>query len=142
MKIILALDDNNGMMFNKRRQSQDAAVREKIKELTKDGKLWMNDYSGRQFADMELDFYADEDFLSKAGPGEYCFVENMGILAVAGRVEEFIIFRWNRKYPGDFYPDLLPWEHGFTCSGSEEFQGRSHEKITMEVWSKEKCCIL
>ncbi len=138
MKIILTLDDDNGMMFNKRRQSQDIAVREKIREITKGEKLWLNDYSGRQFADMGLALCVDEDFLFKAGPGEYCFVENVGILAAAERVEEFIIFRWNRKYPGDFYPDLLPWEHGFLCSGSEEFQGRSHDKITMEVWRKGK----
>lgn len=140
MKIILALDDDNGMMFNRRRQSQDIAVREKIKGLTKGGKLWLNDYSGRQFGDMGIDLYVEEDFLAKAGPGEYCFVENVGMLTVAEKVEEFIIFRWNRKYPGDFYPDLLPWEHGFICSYSEEFQGRSHDKITMEVWSREKGC--
>ena len=86
---------------------------------------------------MELDLHVDEDFLSKAGSGEYCFVENVGILEAAEKVEEVIIFRWNRKYPGDFYPDMLPWEHGFVCSHSEEFQGHSHDKITMEVWRKE-----
>lgn len=137
MKIILTLDDDNGMMFHKRRQSQDAAVREKIREITEGEKLWLNDYSAGQFADMGIDISVDEDFLSKAGTGEYCFVENVGMLAAAGKVEEFIIFRWNRKYPGDFYPDLLPWEHGFLCCDSEEFPGHSHDKIRMEVWRKE-----
>lgn len=137
MKIILTLDDDNGMMFNKRRQSQDIAVREKIKEITAGEKLWLNDYSRGQFRDMELGFYVDEDFLSKADPGEYCFVENARIQAAAERVEELIIFRWNRKYPGDFYLDFLPWEHGFVCVQSKEFQGHSHDGITMEVWRKE-----
>ena len=33
MRIIIALDDNNGMLFNHRRQSSDVAVRDRIKEL-------------------------------------------------------------------------------------------------------------
>ena len=137
MKIIVTLDDDNSMMFNKRRQSQDIVVREKTAGITGGNRLWLNEYSRGQFRDMELDFWVDEDFLFKAGEGEYCFVENSGILAVAEKVEEFIIFRWNRKYPGDFYLDMLPQEHGFICCRSEEFQGHSHDKITMEVWRKE-----
>ena len=90
MKILLTLDDNNGLMFNRRRQSRDIVVREKIMELT------------------------------------------------AGGVEEMILFKWNRKYPCDFRLDFLPWDHGFTCVETEEFQGNSHDKITMEVWRREK----
>ena len=138
MKIILTLDDNNGMMFNKRRQSQDVVVRKKIAEITDGKKLWLCDYSRRQFQDMELDFHVDEEFLGKAGEGEYCFVENRGILEAAEKVEEIVIFRWNRRYPGDFHLDMLPQEHEFICISSEEFQGHSHDKITMEVWRKER----
>ena len=35
MNIIVCLDDKNGMMFNKRRQSQDKLLRSDIKELVK-----------------------------------------------------------------------------------------------------------
>lgn len=137
MKIILTLDDGNGMMFNRRRQSRDIAVREKIKEITVGAGLWMNSYSQEQFQDMETDVYVDEDFLRKAEEGEYCFVENMGICGAADRVEEMILFKWNRKYPCDLRLDFLPWNHGFTCVETEEFQGHSHDKITMEVWRRE-----
>ena len=138
MKIILVLDDDNGMMFNKRRQSQDIAVREKIAEIIEENKLWMNSYSGKQFREMEINFCVDEEFLLKAEQGDYCFVENTGILAVAEQIEEFILFKWNRRYPGDFKPDLLPQDMGFTCVEREEFQGYSHEKITREVWRREE----
>lgn len=138
MKIILALDDDNGMMFNKRRQSQDIAVREKIAEIIGENKLWMNSYSRKQFREMEMNFCVDEDFLLKAEQGDYCFVENTEILAVAEQIEEFMIFKWNRRYPGDFKLDLFPQDMGFTCVESEEFPGYSHEKITREVWRKEE----
>ena len=70
--------------------------------------------------------------------GEFCFVENTEISGAAEKIEEFVVFRWNRKYPGDAGPDMLPWESGFFCAGCEEFPGNSHEKITMEIWRKEE----
>ena len=45
MNIIICLDDNNGMMFNKRRQSQDRILRADLKEFIKDKDLYMNNYS-------------------------------------------------------------------------------------------------
>ena len=61
MKIILMLDDDNGMMFNKRRQSQDIAVREKTAGIAGGSRLWLNEYSRGQFLDMEQDLHAYED---------------------------------------------------------------------------------
>lgn len=138
MKIILTLDDDNRTMFNHRRQSRDIAVREKIAELVEGSRLWMNSYSGKLFRDTETEFDTAEDFLDRAKAGDFCFVENTEISRAAEKIEEFIIFRWNRKYPGDTGPDILPWENGFFCVESEEFPGNSHEKITMEIWRKEK----
>ena len=45
MNIIVCLDDKNGLMFNKRRQSQDKVLRANIKELIKNQNLFMNEYS-------------------------------------------------------------------------------------------------
>lgn len=98
----------------------------------------MNSYSGKLFRDMETEFCEAEDFLDRAEDGEFCFVENTEISGAVERIEEFIIFRWNRKYPGDSGPDILPWESGFFCAVEEEFPGNSHEKITMEIWRKEE----
>ena len=49
MKIIVCVDNQNGMMFNHRRQSQDRVLRKRILELTGGEKLWMNAYSQKQF---------------------------------------------------------------------------------------------
>ena len=49
MNIIVCVEDNNGMMFNKRRVSQDVAVREDIYKNLGDKKLIMNAYSFKMF---------------------------------------------------------------------------------------------
>lgn len=97
----------------------------------------MNAYSKEQFQDMEMDICVDEAFPDKAGKEDYCFVENMKLSSMAERAEEFVIFKWNRRYPADMRLDFLPWEEGFQCVVREEFPGKSHENITMEVWRKE-----
>ena len=49
MILIVAVDEDKGMMFNRRRQSKDRVLRERILSLAKGGKLWMNAYTRRQF---------------------------------------------------------------------------------------------
>ena len=72
MIIILCLDNNNGMMFNDRRQSQDRGLREYIAEMTKGEKVYMNAYTEKLYEEIN-DPVVCEDFLHKAGKGDlYC----------------------------------------------------------------------
>ena len=105
MILIVAVDDRNGMTFNHRRQSQDKRLRERILSMTKNGKLWMNAYSHKQFVDFEAteQIQEAEDFLEKAGEKDYCFVENLEIENFRDKIEKIILCKWNRKYPGDFF---------------------------------------
>ena len=50
MNIIVCLEDKNGMMFNKRRLSQDVAIREDIYKNMDGKSLIMNDYSYKMFS--------------------------------------------------------------------------------------------
>lgn len=136
MKIIVVVDDENGMMFNHRRQSQDSILRKKILDISKKSVLWMNDYSYKQFSDTTDKISVSDTFLSDAKNGEYCFVENCSILEYAPEIEEMIVFRWNRRYPGDMYLDFLPENNNMLCTKEEEFRGNSHERISMGVWVK------
>ena len=139
MIVLAAVDDNNGMMFNKRRQSQDRVLRDYILNLTRESRLWMNDYTGKQFNNnnnnnQDARIEIDNDFMEKAEPGEYCWIENISVKAFENKIEQVILFKWNRKYPGDFFFDLNLLNPVWKLSASEDFPGNSHEKITKEVY--------
>lgn len=66
--------------------------------------------------------------------GDYCWVEDKHLAPYADKLEQVVTFKWNRKYPGDFYFDL-PLEQ-WSLVSTEEFSGSSHEKITKEVYER------
>ena len=133
MNVIVCVDKNNGMMFMGKRQSQDKVLRDKIFEISNGAKLLMNTYSAKQFDNNEK-IIVDEDFLNSAGQGDFCFVENKNI--ICENVESFYIFNWNRKYPGDLFFSVDLKAEGFKKIKKEEFQGNSHDKITLEIYSR------
>lgn len=132
MKLIVVIDDDNGMMFHHRRQSQDAVLRENILAMAKDSALWINPYTRGQFAEVPNYVHISKHPMEEAREGEFCFAEDMDIRSCEEKIEELIIFRWNRRYPGDvkFELDLKNWNLKETSG----FQGKSHEKITKEVY--------
>lgn len=131
MNVIICLDDNQGMLFNKRRQSRDVKVIEDIATLT--DKLWIHSFSEKLFEGI-LDTNIDVAFLHKALENEYCFVENEKLLPYLDAIEKIIIYKWNRKYPSDFKLDLNLDE--WKLIESVDFIGNSHEKITREIYVK------
>ena len=146
MIIITAVDDNLGMMFNHRRQSKDEELRKYILKLTADKKLFMNEYTAKQFADtsaevldnknIQENIIVDEMFLETAGENDYCFVENVSFEPYLDKVDMLLLCKWNRKYPSDMKL-VFPFDKWELIS-SEELAGKSHEMITVETWSKTK----
>lgn len=133
MIVIVCVDDNKGMMFNHRRQSQDRKLREHILNMVSSSMLWMNSYSKKQFLD-DRRVVVDEAFLEKATENEYCFIEDTDVAPYTDKVEKIILFKWNRNYPADtfFSMNLSGW----TLVESEDFAGDSHNKITKEIYCK------
>ena len=135
MIVMVCVDDKNGMMFNKRRQSQDRVLRQHMLELAGDKKLWMNAYSRKQFSKEDENRIAvAENGFQNIRSGEYCFLEDEDPEQYTDQIEELILFHWNRIYPADFFCtlDLSEWKRKTT----EEFAGCSHEKITQEWYVK------
>ena len=135
MIIMLCVDDKDGMLFNRRRQSKDRVLYRHIVELAGSGRLWMSSYSQKQFADAgQAEIIVDEAYLEKAGAGDYCFVEDKDVALYEDRIEKVILFRWNRTYPADtfFTLDIS----GYTWEKTENFAGNSHEKITKEIYRR------
>ena len=132
MKVVVCIDDNGGMLFNRRRQSRDQALLEDVMKRT--DKLWIHSFSEKLFAEYKEKMIIADDFLTKAGYGETCFVENQHLESYTEKIEEFILYKWNRKYPADFCLDINL--NGWNLKEESEFAGTSHEKITREIYSK------
>ena len=130
MKIVICLDDDFGMMFGGRRQSRDKVLCEKAISLAENGKFYINSFSEKLFADFSGVTVAN-DMLEIAGENDVCFLENA---LPPENASELIVFKWNRRYPGDMH--FEPLKNGFSLVSSEDFQGNSHEKITMDIYKK------
>lgn len=133
MRLIVCLDDRDGMTFLGRRQSQDALLRQDMLAYVDGRGLWMNSYSAAQFGD-------DCNISVSEQPGEhaeggYCFVENLPASAFLP-AEELVIYRWNRHYPSDKKFPLAQALEGMQLVSTVEFAGSSHEIITRETYKK------
>lgn len=123
------------MLFNHRRLSHDRRVCEKILDYSNEKELWMNAYSRKLFTNLTdiNNIQVDEEFLDKSQ--SICFVENQDITPYLPKIDTLVLFQWNRDYPADFFftVDLSQWN----LISTEDFEGTSHEKITMEVYKKD-----
>ena len=134
MNVILCVDENMGMLFNKRRQSRDSKVLEDIFGMTES--LWIHPFSEKMFQEQKgkCKIMVDDKFMEKALSGQYCFVENQELMLYSNLIEQMVLYCWNRNYPSDFKLDLdlSEWEP----QSVTEFAGNSHEKITKTIYKK------
>ena len=134
MILIVCVDDRGGMLFAGRRQSQDRVLRDDLLREVNGAKLFMNAYSAKLFGPNDRITVA-EDCLARAGAGEYCFVENLDPVPYAEKLEQIIVYRWNRHYPADRHFEIALEAPAWTKIRTEEFAGSSHEKITKDVYT-------
>lgn len=132
MKVILCIDDKGGMLFNHRRQSRDCKLMEDVAWFVGGGVLCCNEYSAKLFAETKIEPVVSEDFLETAEAWDFCFVEDKPLASYLGKIQQLVIYKWNRTYPADFYLDLKL--NDFMRVETVEFPGNSHEKITREVY--------
>lgn len=133
MNIIVCVDKSNGMLFNNRRQSQDSELISKITELTSGTRLLMSEYSAKMFSET-ANIITDNNFLSQAQSGDFCFIEDKGI--PAENIEDIYVFNWNRDYPADKYFDFDLKSNGYKRIKKIDFAGNSHQKITLEIFRR------
>lgn len=130
MKIILCLDDNNGMLFNNRRQSRDSVVVEDILNSINGEKLNVFSFSSALFSSFR-DKINEIETVDRIGT---YFVENVDVTPFIGDIEELIVYRWNRVYPADFICGID--FSSFTIKSQVELVGNSHDKITKVVYGR------
>ena len=127
MNLYICLDDRNGLQFNKRRQSRDAAVLEDIRSQCA-GNLLIDAFSEKLIREAEIPYVLPPEM------AEDFFAEDIPPEEILEKTTKLVIYRWNRHYPADvrWEPDLPAM--GFTLEDTTEFPGTSHEKITREVY--------
>ena len=74
----------------------------------------------------------------EAAPGEYCFVEDISVAHFEKWAEQIILFKWNRKYPGDFYFDIDVQKPEWKLSHTEDFAGSSMKKLQWRYMTMRK----
>lgn len=135
MKVIICLDNNNGISFNNRRQSRDRVLIDDVMKSVNGGRLFVHPYSEILFTD-KSQLVVSGSYLQEAGPDDYCFVELQSLDAILSEINEFIVYHWNRHYPADSFFTIDLAKQGFKLDSRLEFEGSSHDKITKEVYKK------
>lgn len=130
MNVIICLDQNNGMLFNNRKQSRDRIVRKNILEYINGAKLYMDEYSFKQFSEDKADNIVVCDNFSNVEDSDFCFVEKQHINTE--QINKLIVYRWDKIYPADVSFGMNKIKLNLT--ETLEFQGYSHEKIVREIY--------
>ncbi len=132
MIAILCVDERNGMLFNNRRQSRDEILNSHIIKKINGKKMWITNFSKDLFESENI--IIDNNFMDKIGKEEYVFIENIPLENIIEKVDEIIIYNWNRYYPADVYLTcpLDSWK----LISENELIGSSHEKITERIYKR------
>ena len=134
MRLIVCLDDENGIAFNHRRQSRDRVMIEDLLLYVGLERLCITPKTAALFPATTPEMSITEAPFEDAGDQDTVFCELIDPAPYVDRFDEIVIYRWNQTYPADVY-FTVPME-GFACTETTEFPGYSHEIITREVWKK------
>ena len=131
MIAIVTIDDNNGMMFNKRRQSKDIRLIERILDIAGTNRIWVSEYSSELFDTSKDNIIVDNSY-TEAQAQDYCFVENVDINELQDNISKIYVYKWNRNYPSDVSFPVAMLDY-YKLENVSEFEGNSHDKITEEI---------
>lgn len=126
------------MMFNNRRQTKDRIVIQKIKELVADNFLHLSEYSLPLFqGDNNLIVFGTRWFnevIIKGEEKDFFFIEDSRPKDYECIIHRIILFCWNKTYPADSFFDIDL--NNFEQKEEIEFEGYSHEKISMKIYDR------
>ena len=135
MKIIICLDKNGGMSFNRRRQSRDRIVIKDILQSVAGKTLYVHPDSASLFP-KSPNIILSETFMNDAADEYYCFVENIALGVWEKHISEITVYNWNRVYPADMRFDICLEDDQWKLAAHAEFDGSSHKMITKNVYRK------
>jgi hypothetical protein len=136
LTLIICIDGRGGILFNGRRQSQDRLLRADLLREAAGHRLWMSEYSARQFS-MEApdNLSISEVPLEQMSSEDFCFAEDLPLQPLLEHADRLLLYCWNRAYPADRSLQL-PLDDLWKLLRRDEFAGSSHEKITKELYAR------
>lgn len=129
MTLIFCVDNNFGLMFNKRRQSRDSVVIEDI--INNYGKIYISQYSEKLFKEIGANYEVREDFMNCESDC-VCFIEDKYSSDLLKKADSVILYCWNRLYPSDVQLDYQIILDNFKLAENLIFKGSSHNEIKKE----------
>ena len=135
IKVAITVDDKNGLMFNKRRQSRDKNVIADLCAKTPSF-IYISPYSALLFEDFKERAVVVDDPLKDCPDGACAFVEGRMLKEHVDDIEELTVYYWNKVYPSDMKLDIDFAQCGFKLAAKYDFEGNSHEKVTKGVYRK------
>lgn len=132
MKLLVCIEDRGGMAFNGRRESRDRIV---IADMIMEAQeqLYVERFSEKLFEGKDGVIVID-NVLTDAPEDATVFLEDRGPGGFEAKIDEVVIYYWNKVYPYDVVMDLDMDQ--YMLKDSREFKGYSHEKITKETYVK------
>ena len=134
MTVIICVDDQGGILFNRRRVSSDRQVIADIMSYTGDSVLHMNEYSAKLFSGYE-NICISDDCITNAAAGDICFLECSMPEDLFQKTKKVVLYHWNRMYPSDVKFPLKQLRNRAKLLSRMEFEGHSHQRITREVYT-------
>ena len=135
MKLVVCLDENKGIRFFGKRQSQDELQRKNLFELIGNAKLFLTKYSYDLYTDFEFNFEIIDENTEIVEDAVFLY-EGEFLERFLPYVDEIIVYFWNRDYPFDeTFEEFL--NDDWKAREIFEFKGKSHEKITRKMFLKE-----
>lgn len=131
MRVIVCVDDSLGMLFAGKRQSRDSRVLDDIKNHFEP--IVILPFSEKLLSSSGVK-YTVKNSINDVCDTETVFIESIDPASLEGKIDELILYKWNRRYPSDMRLtlDLKKFKKSSIC----EFTGTSHDKITREVYKK------
>lgn len=110
----------------------DRTLIEYIYNFVDENKLWITEFSKDLFEGRNYNLFDGSDV--EDIKEDYLFVENCSVKSFEDKIDEIILFNWNRVYPADLFFDisLEDWNHEFEM----EIEGFSHEKISIKIYKR------
>ncbi len=137
VRCIICLDEKNGMMFNKRRLSQDIVIVKDVLEY--ESPIMMNSYSYKIFAQEDINKQIlVQEGLPILNEDYFQWIEDVDLKDYEIKISELIVYYWNRMYPSDLKCHIDFSDDKWEVISEIELNGNSHEKITKRVYKRKE----